>query len=114
MLGNVCIQYSKLTLTAVMGNQSTNNKLIKLFLNYKYIYTISYGVDIFFLNTFICHILYYTFGFFPEYNIPPFPSLHPTSPHLLLFRRVLWLADWRTQEPPSLSSSVVSVCQLQE
>ena len=45
MLGYVCIEYSTLVLTAVLGHQSTNNKLIKLFSNYKYIYTISYGVD---------------------------------------------------------------------
>ena len=37
MLGNVCIQYSTLTLTAVLGHQGTNNKLIKRFSNYKYI-----------------------------------------------------------------------------
>ena len=44
-LGNVCIQYSILTLTAVLGHQSTNNKLIKRFSNYRYMYTIFYGVD---------------------------------------------------------------------
>jgi hypothetical protein len=46
MLGNVFIPYSTFTLTAVLGHQSTNNKLIKKMSNYKYIYTISYGVDI--------------------------------------------------------------------
>jgi hypothetical protein len=45
MLENVSIQYSTLTLAAVLGHQSINNKLIKRFSNYKYKYTISYGVD---------------------------------------------------------------------
>jgi hypothetical protein len=46
MLGNVCIEYSNLLLTAVLGHQGTKNKLIKLFPIYKFIYTISYGVDL--------------------------------------------------------------------
>ena len=50
MLGNVCIKYSTLTLTAVLGHQGTNNKLIKRFSNYKYIYTISYGVEMLLLD----------------------------------------------------------------
>ena len=54
MLGNVCIQYSTLILTAVMGHQCTNNKLIKLFSNYKDIYTISYGVDMLLLDVMKC------------------------------------------------------------
>jgi hypothetical protein len=37
-------------LNAVLGHQSTNNKLIQLFSNYKYIYTISYGVDMLLLD----------------------------------------------------------------
>ena len=54
MLGNLCILYSMFILTAVLGHQSTNNKLIKLFSNYKYIYTISYGVDMLLLDVRKC------------------------------------------------------------
>ena len=42
------------TLTAVLGHQGTNNKLIKHFSNYKYINTISYGADMLLVDVWKC------------------------------------------------------------
>ena len=46
MLGNVCILHSMFILAAVLGYQSINNKLIKLFSNYEFIYAILYCVGL--------------------------------------------------------------------
>ena len=60
MLGNVCSRYSMFVLTAVQGYQSINNKLIKLFSNYKYLHSILYCIGLLLLGVRKClYLIFY-------------------------------------------------------